>query len=372
MQICNSIVTLMITLRSKKLKQGYSLYLDIYHKGVRNFEFLGLVTTKNYTGRKPCRIANNQDRIILELAKEKLIERLAQFVRAGYVYTAPDKIAKKNIIEYYWEKIPELHSHHEVTARSLANYLTQANLSINIDQVDSILVERYQKWLISNDVSADTCNTYTRRIKRLLEIAYKEKAISAVPEIKALPISSKERTYLDDIEVEKLWASHNEDSLKMAFLFSCYTGLRFSDIRILKWDAVQDGCIHLVIEKTKKKKKHPISIPLADRALQLIEKAREKAQDSEYLFVLPTNQACNRRLKTWVKQIGINKRVSYHVARHSFATNTLDKNVELYTVSKLLGHSDISTTQIYAQVTMRQKKEAINRLESGKIKNDIT
>lgn len=79
---------------------------------------------------------------------------------------------------------------------------------------------------------------------------------------------------------------------------------------------------------------------------------------------MPTEPAMNRALKTWVKRAGIEKNITLHTARHTFATSLLTKGADLYTVSKLLGHSEVATTQIYAKIIDEKKVEAVNLLNN--------
>ena len=78
------------------------------------------------------------------------------------------------------------------------------------------------------------------------------------------------------------------------------------------------------------------------------------------LFDLPSRTYGNRVLKQWALTAGVNKRVTYHTARHTFATMMLTLGADLYTISKLLGHSEVSTTQIYARIINKKKTDAVN------------
>ena len=77
---------------------------------------------------------------------------------------------------------------------------------------------------------------------------------------------------------------------------------------------------------------------------------------------LGTESGMNMALKAWASRSGVTKNVSFHVSRHTFATLSLEAGADLYTVSKLLGHTDIATTQIYAKIVDKKRQEAVNKL----------
>lgn len=151
------------------------------------------------------------------------------------------------------------------------------------------------------------------------------------------------------------------DSVKRAYLFACFCGLRFSDITALTWENVfTDGDrkrLRIVMLKTRK----TLYLPLSRAALQWLPE-RGEADASSHVFVLPSRVYVNLVLKRWVKQNGIEKKITFHTSRHTFATMSLQANVDLYTVSKLLGHTQVKTTQIYAKVIDRKKDEAVDAL----------
>ncbi|MCD8270532.1 MAG: tyrosine-type recombinase/integrase [Parabacteroides sp.] len=91
---------------------------------------------------------------------------------------------------------------------------------------------------------------------------------------------------------------------------------------------------------------------------------RNGAKDTDRIFPMPNAGACNRALKVMVKNAGLKKRVCYHTSRHTFATLVMSATKDVATVSKLLNHSDIATTQIYAEVLMDDKVAAVNKLHS--------
>lgn len=136
-------------------------------------------------------------------------------------------------------------------------------------------------------------------------------------------------------------------------------GLRISDIRKLKWGDLQHTGEHVRIEIKMQKTKEPLYLPISDEALKWLPE-RDGAKDRDLIFELPYEGTVNDNLQLWAKNAGIAKHISFHVARHTHATMLLTLGADLYTVSKLLGHKNIETTQIYAKIVDKKKDEAIS------------
>lgn len=164
--------------------------------------------------------------------------------------------------------------------------------------------------------------------------------------------------YLTLDEVRKLAATDcRYQSVKRAFLFSCLTGLRRSDIVRLVWGQVfqQDGFSRIIFKQ--KKTQGQEYLDLAPEAAKLMGK-RGKATDRVFDDIhSPT--VTNLVIRQWCMAAGIQKDITFHCGRHTFATMMLDLGTDIYTVSKLLGHRELSTTQIYAKVMDKNKQEAV-------------
>ncbi len=178
-----------------------------------------------------------------------------------------------------------------------------------------------------------------------------------------------ERTFLKLTEIEKLAQTPCRDhEVKRAFLFSCFTGLRLSDIRALQWQQIKGD----TIEFRQKKTKGYEYLHLSEMARQILtDRPNPKVLNMQNtnIFNIRSETQLGKVLKLWCKDAGIDKRVSFHTARHTFATLALTQGVDLYTVSKLLGHKTIQATQIYAKIVDEKKKAAMELLptiEMGK------
>lgn len=148
------------------------------------------------------------------------------------------------------------------------------------------------------------------------------------------------------------------ENIKRAFLFSCLTGLRFSDVSKAKWsDLHKDSENKFQIEYQMQKTKKLHYLSLSNEALKWLP---EKGA-SDLIFQMPRNDHYNETLANWVKKAGITKKITFHCSRHTNATLNLTLGVPIEVVSKLLGHSKISTTQIYADIINKAKREAVDK-----------
>ena len=148
------------------------------------------------------------------------------------------------------------------------------------------------------------------------------------------------------------------DVLRRAGLFSCLTGLRLSDCIRLQWENIvklADGGWGMDI--ITKKTSTAAILPISEEALQL---CGERATGQ--VFKNLTNSTVALYLKPWIKASGIEKHITFHCFRHTFATLQLAEGTDIYTVSKLLTHSNLATTQVYADVVDELKRDAAERI----------
>jgi len=146
------------------------------------------------------------------------------------------------------------------------------------------------------------------------------------------------------------------------FIFSCLTGLRWSDIEKLKWSEVQHSDnLGYFIRFRQQKTNGAETLPIAEEARELL---GEQKEPKERVFTgLKYGNWNKTYLKDWLIDAGINKHITFHCARHTYATLQLTLGTDIYTVSKLLGHKNLSTTEIYAKVINEKKVEAANKIK---------
>lgn len=343
------------------------------------------------------------------LAKHDNIAYKAVEVRDEFgVGAIRDKIKKKvshNYIEYVEHQIADLYKKGNISMYKrdkcviddFKRFIKKNSLPLN--QFSTQVVKDFETYLIVD--KENQRNTVTGKMKRLRKYA-KDLFIENNLDFRDFPFrnykmktESTEREFLTEREFKRL--VYYKTTLRIPknpyrealdlFLMECYTGMRISDLLTLKWKHYQDGLIKKKMEKTK----DTITIMVAeiDVADEMIEERYRKATKENkqlnpeaYIFdvlkrdldkVAPDKKLnaissatamINRDLKKLAKmrKIQIKKNLSTHVARHTFATRLISKGVDLYTVSKLLGHKDIRTTQIYAQVIQKKQNEALKLL----------
>lgn len=218
-------------------------------------------------------------------------------------------------------------------------------------------------------LSAHTRHQYVVVLGAALNVAVREGLMEANPvkEIRRefrIRLPDERRVYLDHEELRRLQMTPYgcAEETRRAFLFSCFSGLRISDIRRLTWgnlEPVADGRgrrtyrLSIVMQKTGRL----LSLMLSQRALGCLPAGRGDV--GELVFDLPSAVTVNRHVARWAREAGIAKHVCFHSARHTFATMALTLGADIYTTSKLLGHTSVATTQIYARVVDRKKDEAM-------------
>ncbi|GHU56572.1 hypothetical protein FACS189411_07560 [Bacteroidia bacterium] len=158
---------------------------------------------------------------------------------------------------------------------------------------------------------------------------------------------------------------HENPEIRRAFIFCLYCGLRFCDVKDLTYRNVDYSNQLLKFEQSKTKGHSASSgvvIPLNDGLLSLIGNPPEDGNLDGFVFTLPSYESCCKSVKRWVKRAGINKHISWHCARHSFAVNILNNGANIKTVASLLGHSGLKHTEKYTRAVDKLKEEAINSL----------
>ncbi|MCM1438969.1 MAG: site-specific integrase [Roseburia sp.] len=228
-------------------------------------------------------------------------------------------------------------------------------------------------------LSQNSKQSYFNKLRACLNQAFEDRIIAHNPMRGIEGFSGEEgtRMYLTIDELRRLFATQCDyPEIKRAFMFSCLTGLRRSDIIKLTWGEVHEQGQFTRIIFRQKKTGGQEYIDLAPQAAELLGE-RGKHKPTDYVFGDIHSPSCtNYAIKMWVLRAGINKDITFHCGRHTFATLMLDIGTDIYTVSKLLGHRELSTTQIYAKVLDKNKQAAVMSipdLTSGasKVANEV-
>lgn len=215
-------------------------------------------------------------------------------------------------------------------------------------------------------ITRNSASGYWSTFRGLLKILYRNGLIrnNVNDFLEKIETEDVVKDYLSVEELYKLAETPcKKPVLKTASLFSCMTSLRISDILALCWEDIVDysaggKCVHII---TKKNRSEDI-IPISEEALDLIGYSPDKRG-----MVFKGLQRCwtQTYMKGWIRSAGITKKITFHLRRHTFATTLcLSQGIPLSTVSKMLGHKQITTTQIYAQTTPIMIEDAIDRVES--------
>lgn len=357
-----------IRLRTKELADGSkSLYLDVYRNGKRSYEYL-----KMYLIPETDRNARQQNETTMAAANAIKSKRIIELTsgEAGIV-NHKDKVYLLDWMQFYKEEQEKRGKKNIGQIKSVVGILKEyAGERFTLNQIDLTFCQGYIDYMVTTyrykgkPVSASTRNTYYQifngalnaavRAKRILRNPFNEMEKSEKPK---MPESV--RSYMTIEEVRSLIATpmHNNEVVKSAYLFSCFCGLRISDIIGLQWKDVfiDNGQCRLAV--AMQKTKEPIYLPLSNEALKWMPGRGDKTAD-DHVFDLPS--AINQLIKPWAKAAGISKRFTFHTARHTFATMMLTLGADLYTVSKLLGHTSVKMTQVYAKIINQKKDDAVN------------
>ena len=279
------------------------------------------------------------------------------------------QISVQKLVELRQIKIK---SHTSEVDLSLMKHLKNfSGKDINIEEIDADFCYRFAQYLINNAlIKPSSAKTYLQKLHAILQeaVAMSYMACNPMPQIsKLIPKTpSKEKDYLSAEEVKRLHKTECPHIItKLAFLFSCYTGLRLSDIETLKWSDIQKQNNLYMLIKTQVKTSTEVRIPLSKQALEILDNVRyKKLSNGEVVFPMYSRTTTAADLKAWAKSAGINKHITFHVSRISFVTLSIAAGINIYVVSKLCGHSNVKTTQIYARMIDRTYIDAVALFEN--------
>lgn len=333
-----------VALRQKKTTKGLSLYLDIYYKGTRKYEFLGL-----YLVDKPQSQAEKQlNKKTWELAEKMRTLKHLDVIENGI---AKDE-SNMNLIKY-----AELNS-----ALNLARILEKFTPEACVADMCDKFAEKI-KDLLSTSISQRnkpfapyTISQILSSLKRLSAIAESEGLVKKRIAIKIKRSVPDKREHLSAEEVALL-LKHRGERITDMFLFCCFTGLRYCDAIRLKWGDINNNEIKIVQKKTKV----CVKVPVPPQAITLM---GERGDVNDTIFTLFSRSKNEIVLKKWLLANGITKHITFHCSRHTYAVLLLSQDVSLYVVSKLLGHTDVKTTQVYANIVDASRADAAAKLDN--------
>lgn len=358
-----------VTLRQKKItKWRKSLYLDFYPAiripetmKLTRREFLGI-----YIHEKPkTEVEKEYNKEMLTKAEAIRSQRIQQVVNDEFGFLDKGRM-KGDFIAYFEKQASKKNSKWMIVYNHFSKF-TQGSCTFGDITVD--LCNKFREHLLNSvqlkhtkyKISQNTASSYFSTFQALLKLAYKDRLIKEnVNEfLDRIDKVDTKREYLTLDEVKILVNTPCDiDVLKSASLFSILTGLRISDILKLDWREIvpaSDGgyCIRFQTLKTKTED----TLPISDEALGL---CGERSEGK--VFKGLERGMTYQPLKIWIARAGIHRKITFHCFRHTFATLQIALGTDIYTVSKMLTHKNISTTEIYAKLVNEKKKESANKI----------
>lgn len=367
-----------VTLRQRKKGNKISLYLDYYSNGKREYEYLKLYLKVAEKGAPLSKEEKNENKTNLELAESIRSKRHLEIKNGIYGFSDSGKMKGSfiNYIDYLADKRKDSAGNYgnwDSALKHLKKFSNNQDITFN--QIDKKWLESFKEYLqktaktpSKKALSQNSQSSYFNKIRAALKEALKEEIIQRNPAdtVDGIKQGEPEREFLTYDELIAMSKATCEiEIMKKAFLFSALTGLRWSDINKLTWSEIQHSKeIGNYIRFTQKKTKGSETLPFNDDALKLL---GERTGLKERVFEgLKYSAWHNLKLQQWAMKAGISKTITFHCARHTYSTLQLTLGTDIYTVSKLLGHKDLKTTQIYAKVIDERKT-----LAASKIKLDI-
>jgi integrase len=388
-----SILYCRITVNSKRVEFSLNYKIQSSQWNSAKREVKGNSKDAQTINRHLSQISNEFKSLFFHLSNEN-VKITAKLLVAKFLKTDQQENTLIKFIDY--------HNHtakHTLTWGTLKNYFTTRNY------IENFLIKYYKtndiefnqlsfKWLSEFEIflrtfkdknnqvmmGNNTVMKHIERLRKIINLAIKMEIIEKDP-FKSFKkkFIKNERDYLTTDELLTLESTklicNRLAYVKDLFVFSCYTGLAYIDVMSLKPENIVLGIDgRYWIYSTRIKTNSVLKIPLFTKALDIINKYRQspKAINEGTIFYRISNQKLNAYLKEIAKALHINKNITFHVARHTFATSvTLSNGMPIETVSKLLGHTKLSTTQIYARIIDSKISEDFDMLSKNILAKNI-
>lgn len=327
-----------------------------------------------FTYTKPKNQAQkNHNKQALDLIEVKKSQAIIEQQSIGTAYIPVHKF-KANFLDYYNDYVEE---NKRKKNRALENSLLQFKEFLGSEYISPIditedLCRRFRQHLLDK-YTGETPMGYFARFKRIIKAATDDKYFTLNPAAKVSAKANPSITLKENLEVEEYLALLRtpclNEEIKAAFIFCCYTGLRWVDVHmIFDTDIKEDKLTTRIIQS---KTGQPVILTLHPIAQAIIRKQRNKIKtlnSGSRLFQIPRHDSCNKTLNQWVKNAGIEKHITWSCARLSFSILLQDENVDDATVAYLLGHTTTKQVRrIYKRHRPKDQFETILKLPSADI-----
>jgi integrase len=364
-----------VHIRKKALtKSRHSIFLD-FSPPLRNpktgkpqrYEFLDL-----FLYDKPSNFLERRHNAeTTELVENLRATRLLDIQNRKYGFIS-DRDRSSSFVDYFKQFIyTKTNSDCDNNAMSYRYFVAFVGHDLIFNDLDEFLCEDYKNFMLSGPgisrrgrpISRNTAANYFAKFRNALKRAYKQGLITVDLHAQVDPIKLKE-THREQLELEELQAlvdtPAKSDLIKRAAIFSGLTGLRFSDVKTLTWSEVRGTAGKYHLQFTQEKTEGAEILPISDQAVKVLGKRGEPQQRCFNNLHYSNLRPC---FKDWMPKAGIEKNITFHSFRHTFATLQLEFGTELLTVSKMLGHKSFKTTLIYTKVKDKMKIEAAGRIK---------
>jgi integrase len=366
-----------VTLRARKTTKGESLYLDYMLNGKRTPEFLKLHLVKEKTA-----FDKEHNKEILRQAEVIRAQRSIDLPSLTHNFIPQYKLKMNFIAWMEGQKDSKNSDGTKGMWNGAINYvklytdeaaaLKDEEIHLPFNQITEEWLEDFKEFLLMQMDSPNSARNYFGCVLAAVRAAKKAKIILVCPadNVDALGTESVLREFHTPDEVKLLWNTPCKNELmKRAYLFACLTGLRASDLFTLKRNRLEaltlpDGSKEYRIKLIQQKVTDALYLTISSEAWELAGEAISEDPE-EIVFPLTYSTWLTAKLNEWVNGAGIQKRVGWHTARHANAVIMLMNGVDIYTISKRLGHSSITITERYLHIVNVQMQKAANILLFG-------
>lgn len=342
----------------------------------------GIIQCKSDKDQESCIYADNVRKI-----RQREYDNAALYTDTEAEQAEQNERSQCNFIEYI--KKTAIQRHKRSSQSIITNWnrvcellklFAEGNI-ILFSQINLKLIEDFRQFLITapcggnkkGTVSQNTAATYFSIFKAALKQAFVDGylTIDLSAKVKGIQEQESRREHLTIEELNTLAATDcDRPILKRAALFSALTGLRHCDIQKLRWSEIQKDGENYRLNYTQQKTKGVEYMPISQQAYMLC--GEPQAPEKLVFEDLPDPSWISKPLERWIKSAGITRRITFHCFRHTYATLQLAGGTDIYTVSKMLGHTNVRTTQVYAKVVDEKKEKATDviKIDNLKIKEE--
>ena len=367
-----------VHLRKKKITNGkQSLYLDFYPP-IKGGD--GKFTRREYLNRyvyeraktQEEKIHNRENLVFAEGLKNKREKDILN--EQDGIFNSQNK--KRDFIDFFQglcEKRKESDGNYGNWLSALHYLKSFTGGKCKMGDLTEDFCNKFKEYLLQANrlntvkglrLSQNSALSYFNKFRCAINEAVDARLLNENPlrHIKGIQQKESKREFLTQEELQLLVKTDCDlEALKTAALFSALTGLRWSDMENLTWGEIQKTASGYFLHIIQSKSADVIMHPISETAVKVL---GERGKPSERVFEgLKYSDSNNDKLKRWILRAGINKKITLHNFRHTYATLLLNKGADIFTVSKMLGHKNIKTTMIYAKVLSETKVNAANLID---------